>query len=61
MMFVERTQDQYPGLDLDDVRLAFEEVKAEMLLLREEKEAKRPASNRAASIDNRQTRNDAEP
>ncbi len=61
MMFVERTQDQYPGLDLDDVRQAFEEVKAEMLLLREEKVAKRPASNRAASIDNQQTRNDAEP
>ncbi len=30
MQFVERTWDQYPGLDLDDVRLAFDEVKAEM-------------------------------
>ena len=40
MMFIERTQDQYPGLDLEDVRQAFEEVKAEMLLLNEEKEAK---------------------
>jgi exonuclease SbcD len=40
MMFIERTQDQYPGLDLEDVRLAFEEVKAEMLLLNEEREAK---------------------
>ena len=40
MMFIERTQDQYPGLDLEDVRQAFEEVKAEMLLLNEEKEVK---------------------
>jgi exonuclease SbcD len=40
MMFIERTQDQYPGLDLEDVRQAFEEVKAEMLLLNEEKEIK---------------------
>lgn len=40
MMFIERTQDQYPGLDLEDVRQAFEEVKAEMLLLREEDEVK---------------------
>ncbi len=38
MMFIERTQDQYPGLDLDDVRQAFEEVKAEMERLREEKQ-----------------------
>ena len=40
MEFIKRTQDQYPGLDLEDVRQAFEEVKAEMLLLNEEKEAK---------------------
>ena len=39
MMFIERTQEQYPGLDLDDVRLAFEEVKAEMERLRDEKTA----------------------
>ena len=38
MMFIERTQDQYPGLDLDDVRQAFEEVKAEMERLRDEKQ-----------------------
>ena len=38
MMFIERTQDQYPGLDLDDVRQAFEEVKAEMERLREAKQ-----------------------
>ena len=35
MAFVERTQDQYPGLDMEDVRQAFEEVKAEMERLRE--------------------------
>jgi exonuclease SbcD len=38
MMFIERTSDQYPGLDLDDVRQAFEEVKVEMERLREEKQ-----------------------
>lgn len=37
MVFIERTQDQYPGLDLADVRRAFEEVRAEMLRLSEEK------------------------
>ncbi len=41
MSFIERTRDQYPGLDLDDVRLAFEEVKAEMARLSEEKEEKK--------------------
>ncbi len=40
MIFIERTRDQYPGLDLEDVRQAFEEVKAEMHILKEEKEAK---------------------
>lgn len=38
MQFIERTKDQYPGLDLEDVRLAFEEVKAEMQLLNEERQ-----------------------
>ena len=28
--FIEKTIDQYPGLDLATVRAAFEEVKAEM-------------------------------
>ena len=37
MTFIERTKDQYPGLDLDDVRQAFEEVKIEMERLREER------------------------
>lgn len=40
MVFIERTRDQYPGLDLEDVRQAFEEVKAEILILHEEKETK---------------------
>lgn len=35
MQFIERTKDQYPDLDIDDVRLAFEEVKAEMQRLAE--------------------------
>ena len=48
MMFIERTQDQYPGLDLEDVRQAFEEVKAEMLLLGEEKETKSRQKSTAA-------------
>ena len=41
MVFIERTQDQYPGLDLDDVRQAFEEVKAEAERLREESQKKK--------------------
>ena len=45
MAFIERTLDQYPGLDLDDVRQAFEEVKAEMLLLSEEKQEKNRQKN----------------
>lgn len=38
MQFIERTKDQYPGLDLEDVRQAFEEVKAEMQRLNEERQ-----------------------
>ena len=37
MTFIERTKDQYPGLDLDDVRQAFEEVRIEVERLREER------------------------
>ena len=44
MAFIERTQDQYPGLDIEDVRQAFEEVKAEMRLLNEEREMKNATS-----------------
>ena len=40
MEFIERTKDQYPGLDLDDVRQAFEEVKEEMQRLKEEENKK---------------------
>ena len=40
MEFIERTKDQYPELDLNDVRLAFEEVKEEMLRIKEEKNKK---------------------
>lgn len=46
MAFIERTKDQYPGLDLEDVRQAFEEVKEELRLLNEERDAK----NRKKSI-----------
>lgn len=40
MAFIERTADQYPGLDMDDVRQAFREVRAEVERLREENEEK---------------------
>lgn len=35
--FIKETMDQYPGLDLESVRAAFEEVKKEMRRLEEEK------------------------
>ena len=38
--FIEKTLDQYPGLDLDDLRSAFEEVRQEIKREREEKENK---------------------
>ena len=38
--FIEKTLDQYPGLDLDDLRSAFEEVRQEIQREREEKENK---------------------
>ena len=47
MEFIERTKDQYPGLDLDAVRQALEEVKAEMLLLKEEETNKSKKSKTA--------------
>jgi exonuclease SbcD len=50
MQFIERTKDQYPGLDIEDVRLAFEEVKAEMHRMDEERQAKtRQKTNSAES------------
>ena len=41
MSFVEKTKSQYPSLDLDDVRQAFEEVRAEMQRLKEEQSSKK--------------------
>lgn len=40
MLFIERTMDQYPGLDIEDVRQAFKEVKDEMHRMDEEKQTK---------------------
>jgi exonuclease SbcD len=37
--FIEKTHDQYPDLDLDMVRAAFEDVKAEMRRMKEEERA----------------------
>lgn len=50
MTFIEKTRDQYPGLDLDEVRSAFEEVKEEMKRLAEEEisAAKAKADKKAA-------------
>ena len=39
MSFIEKTRDQYPGLDIEEVRAAFEEVKEEMNRLAEEEKA----------------------
>lgn len=36
MEFIEETMDHYPDLDLEDLRLAFEEVKEEMRIMNEE-------------------------
>jgi len=54
MTFIEKTKGQYPGLDLNEVRSAFEEVKEEMRRLEEEKrnadkaKADKKASKKAA-------------
>ena len=40
MTFIEKTFNQYVGLDFDEVRQAFEEVKIEVLREKEEKGAK---------------------
>lgn len=40
MKFIERTKEQYPGLDIEEVRNAFEEVKAEMRRMSEEEQQK---------------------
>jgi len=55
MSFIEKTKDLYPGLDLDEVRSAFEEVKEEMKRLEEEErtaaraKADKKASKKAAN------------
>ena len=46
--FVEKTKDQYPGLDLDMVKEAFEEVKEEAKRLAEEKESKKSSKKKMA-------------
>ena len=38
--FIEKTKDQYQGIDLDDLRSAFEEVRREIQRYNEEKETK---------------------
>lgn len=43
MNFIERTFSQYPRLNLEEVRIAFEEIKKEIIREREEKEAKEKA------------------
>ena len=40
MVFITRTIDQYPGLDLEDMRQAFEEIELEVARLREEEQEK---------------------
>lgn len=47
MEFVEKTKDQYPGLDLEDVRQAFEEVREEIRRMEEEKEEKSRKKSKA--------------
>lgn len=42
MEFIERTKSQYPGLDLNDVRQAFDEVREEIRRMEEEEETKTP-------------------
>lgn len=59
MSFIEKTKDQYQGLDIEEVRAAFEEVKAEMVRLAEaEKDAakakadKKSAAKAAKNVEN---------
>ena len=59
MSFIEKTKDQYPGLDIEEVRSAFEEVKAEKVRLAEEEKAaakakadKKSAAKAAKNVEN---------
>ncbi len=60
--FIEKTKDQYPGLDLDEVRSAFEEVKEEMKRLAEEEinAAKAKAEKKAAKKATKASEKDVE-
>lgn len=51
MSFIEKTKDQYPGLDMAELRAAFEEVKEEMNRLAEEEKnaAKAKADRKSAA------------
>ncbi len=51
MIFIEKTKDQYPALNIEEVREAFEEVKEEMLRIKEEEkaDAKEKADKKAAT------------
>ena len=51
MQFIERTKDQYPDLELEDVRQAFEDVRMELERMREEKEHGKTANSRNSSTD----------
>ena len=48
--FIEKTMDQYPGLVLDEVRSAFEEVKAE-IKRKQEEDASKPKSKKKSESD----------
>ena len=48
--FIEKTMDQYPGLDLDEVRSAFEEVKAE-IRRKQDEDASKPKSKKKSESD----------
>lgn len=50
MIFIEKTQEQYPGLDIEMVRNAFEEVKQEMeRIAEEEKKSQLVKANKKAA------------
>ena len=62
MTFIEKTKDQYPGLDLEEVRAAFEEVKEEMRRMAEEEKAaaKAKADKKAAKASKEQSSTEEE-
>ena len=47
--FIEKTMEQYPGLDLDEVRSAFEEVRAEIERKQEEDSSKLKSKKKSES------------